>query len=294
TRVSMACAALAAEWAGKDVHGWNAATSSMMTSTPRLSRSAGAAAWARKNVPFAVTSNASSQSSSVTSSSAVGSNPAPAACTTRASPPRPGTPAAPRPSGPSGGRGSAPRRPAATTCHPSARRRSTIAEPTRPVPPATSARLSERRKVMLDRSKTGRATAFDRATEGNNRPMRTLAVTLAAVGALVAPGLANAATKGVNLYGWGVSPATVTVTQGDTVLWTNRDNANHQVLASKGEFVSTILHRGNQFSFTFNAAGTYRYSDELHPKLTGTVVVKGLPPSLTLGASAPITTAGDQ
>src|SRR5262249_31329758 len=119
-------------------------------------------------------------------------------------------------------------------------------------------------------------------------------VTLAAVGALVAPSLANAATKGVNIYGWGFSPATVTVTQGDTVLWTNRDNANHQVLASKGEFVSTILHRGNQFSFTFNAAGTYRSADELHPKLPGTVVVKGLPPSLTLGASAPITTAGDQ
>jgi plastocyanin len=124
--------------------------------------------------------------------------------------------------------------------------------------------------------------------------MRTLTVTLAAVAALAAPSVANAATKGVNIFSWGFSPANVTITQGDTVVWTNSDTANHQVIASKGEFVSTILHRGNQFSFTFNAAGTYHYSDELHPRLKGTIVVKGLPPSLTLGASAPIVTAGDQ
>jgi plastocyanin len=147
---------------------------------------------------------------------------------------------------------------------------------------------------MLDRSKTGRATPFDASAQGKNRAMRTLTVTLAAVAALAAPSLANAATRAVNIYGSGFSPSTVTITQGDTVVWTNQDNANHQLLASKGQFVSTILHRGNQFSFTFNAAGTYKYSDELRPRLTGTVIVKGLPPSLTLGTSAPIVTAGDQ
>jgi plastocyanin len=146
---------------------------------------------------------------------------------------------------------------------------------------------------MLDRSKTGRATAFDPVARGKNQLMRTLTVTLAAVGALMAPSLANAATKGVNIYGSGFSPSTVTITQGDTVVWTNRDNANHQVLGARNDFVSPILHRGNQFQFTFNAAGTYKYADELHPRLTGTIVVKGLPPSLTLGASAPITIAGN-
>ena len=44
---------------------------------------------------------------------------------------------------------------------------------------------------------------------------------------------------------------------------------NHQVLATKGEFVSPILKPGKSFSFTFTAAGTYSYRDELHPKLTG-------------------------
>jgi len=147
---------------------------------------------------------------------------------------------------------------------------------------------------MLDRSKTGRARPSWVSRRGKNQLMRKLTLTLVAVAALAAPSFANAAVKGVNIYGSGFSPATVTITEGDTVTWVNRDNANHQVLASKGEFVSPILHRGNSFSFTFRAAGTYRYSDELHPRLTGAVVVKGLPPTLTLGVSAPVTTAGDQ
>jgi hypothetical protein len=72
----------------------------------------------------------------------------------------------------------------------------------------------------------------------------------------------------------------------------NKDNITHQVLENRGAFVSPILKPGQTFSFTFRAAGTYNYKDELHPKLTGTVTVKGLPPSLTLAASAPIVTFG--
>src|SRR5205814_5597458 len=37
-----------------------------------------------------------------------------------------------------------------------------------------------------------------------------------------------------------------------------------------------------------------KYSDELRPSLTGTITVKGLPPTLTLGASALAVTAGDK
>jgi plastocyanin len=124
--------------------------------------------------------------------------------------------------------------------------------------------------------------------------MKILTVVLAAVAALAVAGPAGAATKAINIYGSGFSPKTVTITEGDTVTWTNRDNANHQVLATKGQFVSPILRPGQSFSFTFRAAATYNYQDELHPKLTGTIKVNGLPPSLTLTASAPIVTAGDK
>jgi plastocyanin len=155
--------------------------------------------------------------------------------------------------------------------------------------------VSEAGKDMLDGSKTAAARALNLRGVGKNRAMRRLTLILTIVAAFAAPGVASAAsTTGVNIYGSGFSPKNVTITEGDTVTWVNRDNANHQVLASKGEFVSTILHPGNRFSFTFRAAGTYHYSDELHPKLTGTVTVKGLPPSLTLAASEPISTAGDK
>ena len=124
--------------------------------------------------------------------------------------------------------------------------------------------------------------------------MRKLILMLAAVTALGIAGPAGAATKGINIYSTGFSPKSVTITEGDTVTWTNRDTANHQILADKGQFVSAILRKGQSFSLTFKAAGTYTYKDELHPKLAGTVIVKGLPPSLTFVASAPIVTYGTQ
>jgi plastocyanin len=123
--------------------------------------------------------------------------------------------------------------------------------------------------------------------------MRKLIGVMTLLAALAVAGPAGAATKSVNIFASGFSPKSITITEGDTVTWTNRDStANHQVLASRGEFVSPILHRGNSYSFTFKAAGSFSYSDELHPKLTGTIVVKGLPPSVTMGVSAPIITAG--
>ena len=115
--------------------------------------------------------------------------------------------------------------------------------------------------------------------------MRKLILALAAVTALAVAGPAGAATtKTVNILGTGFSPKTTTITQGDTVTWVNRDNTNHQLLADKAQFVSAILKPKQSFSFTFNAAGTYTYKDELHPTLRGTVTVKGLPPTLTLAA----------
>jgi plastocyanin len=124
--------------------------------------------------------------------------------------------------------------------------------------------------------------------------MRTLILALAAVVALAVAGPVGAATKTVNIYGSGFSPKSVTVTEGDTVTWVNRDNVNHQVYGDKGKFVSAIIRPKGSFSFTFRAAGNYGYSDELHPKLRGSVVVKGAPPTLTLTASTGYAVAGDK
>jgi plastocyanin len=124
--------------------------------------------------------------------------------------------------------------------------------------------------------------------------MRKLILALAAVAPLAVAGPAGAATKTINIFGSTFSPKTATITEGDTVTWVNKDNANHQILADKGQFASAILHPKQTFSFTFRAAGTYTYRDELNSKLRGTITVKGLPPTLTLASSAPIVTYGTQ
>jgi plastocyanin len=125
--------------------------------------------------------------------------------------------------------------------------------------------------------------------------MRKLILAFAVVAALAVAGPAGAATtRNVNIYGSGFSPKSVTITAGDTVKWVDKDNASHQVYADKGQFVSPILHQNQSWSFTFQAAGTYTYKDELHPKLTGTIVVKGAPPTLTLAASQVYSTYGDK
>jgi plastocyanin len=124
--------------------------------------------------------------------------------------------------------------------------------------------------------------------------MRKLILALAAVLTLAVAGPAGAATKTINIFGSGFSPSSATITQGDTVTWVNRDNANHQILADKGQFVSPILRPNQRYSFTFNAAGTYTYKDELNRKLAGTIIVKGLPPTLTFAASSQYVVFGDK
>ncbi|MGZ4335138.1 MAG: cupredoxin domain-containing protein [Gaiellaceae bacterium] len=125
--------------------------------------------------------------------------------------------------------------------------------------------------------------------------MRTLMLGLAAAAALTVAAPAGAAsTRTVNVYGSSFSPQTVTITAGDTITWVNRDNDTHQIYANQGQFVSPILRPGQRWSFTFRAAGTYHYKDELHPRIVGTVAVKGAPPTLTLAASATSTVAGDK
>jgi plastocyanin len=122
-----------------------------------------------------------------------------------------------------------------------------------------------------------------------------LAVAAAACLALVvAPAATPATTRTVEIRSGGFSPQSLTLIEGDTVTWVNRDSKNHQVLENNGRFVSAVLRPGQRYSFTFQAAATYRYRDALYPNRRGTITVKGAPPSLTLGASTPIATYGDR
>jgi plastocyanin len=124
---------------------------------------------------------------------------------------------------------------------------------------------------------------------------KALTVT-AAICVLGAGGFAFAAglaTKTVNIRSTGFSPRTVTVNGGDTVRWRNLDTVNHQVVANSGAFASPIIRPSGAYARRMDTPGTYPYHDALHPTLRGTVRVTGLPPSVSVGVTPPIVTAGN-
>jgi plastocyanin len=120
-----------------------------------------------------------------------------------------------------------------------------------------------------------------------------LAVTAAAALVFAAPAAtAPTATVTVQIKRAGFSPRSVTINADDSVTWRNTDTINHQVVANGGSFASAILGPGQTYTHAFHGGGTFHYHDGLHPSLTGTVVVHGPPPQVTLATSAAIVKYG--
>jgi len=83
-------------------------------------------------------------------------------------------------------------------------------------------------------------------------------------------------TPGVNevfIQGMAFSPATITVTAGTTITWTNKNAVTHNVTSNPALFSSGAMGNGATYSFTFTDKGTFSYSCTIHPSMTGTVVV---------------------
>jgi 3',5'-cyclic-AMP phosphodiesterase len=69
------------------------------------------------------------------------------------------------------------------------------------------------------------------------------------------------------------APATASVPVGTTVTWTNHDDVPHNIVSTEKKFKSRVLDTDEQFSYRFDAPGTYKYFCGLHPKMTGQIVV---------------------
>jgi plastocyanin len=79
-------------------------------------------------------------------------------------------------------------------------------------------------------------------------------------------------TKAVSIANFRFNPDSITVKIGDTVSWSNDDQAPHQVAGSI--FGSQPLNTGDSYSFTFTQAGTYDYHCAIHPTMTGQIIVQ--------------------
>jgi len=82
------------------------------------------------------------------------------------------------------------------------------------------------------------------------------------------------ATAEVKIDNFSFGPQSITVPIGTRVIWTNRDDIPHTVVSTDGVFKSKVRDTDEQFSYTFTNPGTYPYFCSVHPKMTGTVVVK--------------------
>lgn len=86
---------------------------------------------------------------------------------------------------------------------------------------------------------------------------------------------APTATDAVSIKDMAFTPADITVKAGTTVTWTNNDSVAHTVTETDSQTGpnSGNLEPGKTFTFTYSAAGTYKYHCSIHPNMTGTVTV---------------------
>jgi len=91
--------------------------------------------------------------------------------------------------------------------------------------------------------------------------------------ASVAP---SAAEKQIVIDNFTFDPPTLTVPVGTKVTWVNHDDVPHTATstAKPKHFDSRTLDTDGQFTHVFTAPGTYDYFCAVHPKMTGTIVVK--------------------
>jgi plastocyanin len=84
---------------------------------------------------------------------------------------------------------------------------------------------------------------------------------------------ARAGDTEVHIDNFVFEPDQLTVKAGTTVTWMNRDDIPHTVVCA-GKFRSKTMDTDDKFSFTFAAAGEYKYFCSLHPHMTGMVRVE--------------------
>ncbi len=107
----------------------------------------------------------------------------------------------------------------------------------------------------------------------NTQSKTTTGATTTATSGTSSPVREAAAKKAVLISNFAFNPDTLSVRKGTTVIWTNEDTAPHTVTGTNGGPVSGTLSKGQNFSYTFNTAGTFSYYCKIHPQMKGVVKV---------------------
>jgi plastocyanin len=113
-----------------------------------------------------------------------------------------------------------------------------------------------------------------------SRVMKLTAFTIVVVGLAVGFGkngdlFGQGNVVSVSIVDFAFTPKTITVPVGTTVRWTNNGNTPHTVTSTSSPkaFDSGTLNSGDTFQHTFTTAGQFPYRCNIHPSMTGMVIV---------------------
>lgn len=84
----------------------------------------------------------------------------------------------------------------------------------------------------------------------------------------------HSGTTRVAISGYAYGPATVTVTPGTTITFTNHDQTAHTATSTLTGFDSGTIDPGKSASITITKPGTYTYYCQFHAFMHGTITVK--------------------
>ena len=114
---------------------------------------------------------------------------------------------------------------------------------------------------------------------------------LAAIVSLVligAPLTGLAASQTVSIQNFQFVPQSVTVNLGESVTWTNLDQAVHSAKSTTGAFDSGFITTGQSKTVIFSSAGSFPYICGIHgASMSGTVTVLAATPSPTPPSATP-------
>jgi len=78
----------------------------------------------------------------------------------------------------------------------------------------------------------------------------------------------------VTIKGFKFSPANIRIKAGETVVFTNEDDAPHTATADNGAFDTGRLDKGESKSVEFSEAGIFEYFCDLHPSMKARITVQ--------------------
>ena len=78
----------------------------------------------------------------------------------------------------------------------------------------------------------------------------------------------------VRINGMRFDPQNITVKPGTTVTWVHGSQMPHTISGNADGMSSGTLYNGQRYTHTFKATGRYNYVCDLHPSMTGSVVVE--------------------